>query len=89
MNTARELVRRHLDHPGLLDRVADEDDLVGAGVNSGELIRVALACEDLLGRPLDDAELACLTSVRAVAGLLGTTAPDPDPAPAPAPEGAR
>lgn len=70
MSHARTLVRDHLDHPALLDRVGDDDDLVAAGVNSGELIRVALACEEQLGRPLGDEELADLTSVRAVECLL-------------------
>ncbi|KUJ69007.1 hypothetical protein ACZ90_14230 [Streptomyces albus subsp. albus] len=71
MSLARTLVRESLDHPALLDRVADDDDLVGSGVNSGELIRMALRCEEQLGRPLDDEELAELTSVRAVAALIG------------------
>jgi hypothetical protein len=70
MTAARDLVRAHLDHPALLDRIADGDDLVAAGVNSGELIRVALACEERLGRPLGDEELSDLTSVQAVADLL-------------------
>jgi len=80
--TARGVVRQSLDHPALLDRVADSADLVGAGVNSGELIRVALRCEELLGRPLGDEELADLTSIGAVADLLAG-------APAAAAEGAR
>jgi acyl carrier protein len=79
---ARALVRQCLDHPALLDRVADDADLVGAGVNSGELIRVALRCEELLGRPLGDEELADLTSIGAVADLLAGQ-------PAAAAEGAR
>jgi acyl carrier protein len=79
---ARGVVRQSLDHPALLDRVADDADLVGAGVNSGELIRVALRCEELLGRPLGDEELADLTSIAAVADLLAGQ-------PAAAAEGAR
>ncbi|MER5733829.1 AMP-binding protein [Streptomyces sp. NPDC002138] len=76
MNTARTLVRSSLDHPVLLDRIGDEDDLSGAGVNSGELIRLALACEDHLGRALGDEELAGLTTVRAVAELIGELVPE-------------
>ena len=84
MSTARTLVRANLDHPALLDRIADDDDLVAAGVNSGELIRVARACEERLGRPLGDEELADLTSVRAVADLLQEPAAAGQPATAPA-----
>ena len=70
MTTARAIVRESLDYPALLDRISDDEDLVGAGVNSGELIRVALRCEQHLGRPLGDEELADLTTVRAVADLI-------------------
>ena len=69
---ARALIRRHLDFPGLLDQIADDEDLITAGVNSGELIRIALGCEQSLGRALSDAELIGLTSVHAVAELLST-----------------
>jgi len=71
MTDARSLVRASLEHPALLDRVGDEDDLAAAGVSSGELIRLALSLEDRLGRPLEDEELLALTSVHAVAGLIG------------------
>lgn len=77
MDDARALIRRHLDFPGLLDRIDDDQDLVAAGVNSGEMIRVALGCEEALDRPLSDAELSAITSVRSVAGLLaGAPAPE-------------
>jgi acyl carrier protein len=68
---ARELVRSGLDTPGLIDRLGDDDDLMVGGVNSGELVRIALRCEQRLGRALTDDELAGLNSVRAVAELLG------------------
>ncbi|MFF8770076.1 acyl carrier protein [Kitasatospora sp. NPDC015120] len=70
MSTARELVGASLDSAAFLDRLADDEDFSGAGVNSGELIKLALACEEYLGRPLDDEELAELTSVNAVAALI-------------------
>ena len=70
MEQARALIRKCLDYPGLLDRIADDDDLVAAGVNSGEMIRVALGCEDFLDRALTDPELSRITSVRSVAELL-------------------
>jgi acyl carrier protein len=70
MTLARAIVRGKLDHPALLDQIADDEDLVNAGVNSGEIIQVALACENHLDRPLTDAELSRITSVRSVAELL-------------------
>ncbi|GHI86201.1 acyl carrier protein [Streptomyces xanthophaeus] len=74
MSLARTLVRQSLDHPALLDRVSDEASLAGAGVNSGELIRLALNIEQQLGRALDDEELLELTSISAVAELVGKEA---------------
>lgn len=70
MKLAREIVRENLDYPALLDQITDEDDLVNAGVNSGEIIRVALGCENHLDRPLTDGELSRIASVRSVADLL-------------------
>lgn len=67
---ARALIRRNLDYPPLLDRIADDHDLVAAGVNSGEMIRVALDCEQHLGRPLTDEELTRMTSIQQIAALL-------------------
>lgn len=70
MTGARELIRASLDLPALLDLVADDDDLISAGVNSGELVQIAMHCEERLGRVLTDDELAGLSTVRAVAELL-------------------
>ena len=70
-STARAVIGQGLDNPALLDLVADDVDLVSAGVNSGEMIRVAFACERWLDRPLTDDELSRLTSVREVAAVLG------------------
>ncbi|GAA1341407.1 hypothetical protein GCM10009660_27760 [Catellatospora bangladeshensis] len=67
---ARELVQGCLDSPHLLDEVADDQDLLAAGVNSGELILVTVECERRLGRPLSDAELASLATITDVARLL-------------------
>jgi acyl carrier protein len=71
MNAARELIRAGLDMPSLIDHLGDDDDLMTGGVNSGEVVRIALRCEERLGRALTDDELAGLNSVRAVAKLLG------------------
>ncbi|MFB7470635.1 phosphopantetheine-binding protein [Kitasatospora sp. NPDC056184] len=73
MNTARRLVGASLDSATFLNRLADDDDFATAGVNSGELIKLALGCEDFLGRALDDEELANLTSISAVDELIAAS----------------
>ena len=73
---ARELVRGSLDLAGLIDRIGDDEDLVDAGVNSGEVVNIALRCEDHLRRALTDEELARLSTIRAVAELLRTGDPE-------------
>jgi hypothetical protein len=70
MDNARELIKTGLDYPPLLDRIDDHEDLVALGVNSGEMIRIALACEGYLGRRLTDAELAGMTSVWSITAVL-------------------
>jgi acyl carrier protein len=71
MTAARELIRGCLDLPAVLDRISDSDDLLTHGVNSGEVVLIALRCEQTLGRALTDAELEQLDSVVAVDKLLG------------------
>jgi acyl carrier protein len=73
MIDVRELIKESLDYPALLDDVADQDDLIMAGINSGEMVRIALACERYLDREITDEELSRLKSVRAVADLLEQT----------------
>jgi acyl carrier protein len=74
MTDARDLIRASLDLPALLDEITDDEDLIGAGINSGELVQIALHCEEHLGRMLTDDELAGLGTVRAVAALLAENA---------------
>lgn len=70
MTAGRELIRGCLDLPSVLDRIGDSDDMLTHGVNSGELVLVALRCEQALGRALTEAELERLDSVTAVDRLL-------------------
>ncbi len=72
---ARELVAACVDLPGILDSIGDDDDLVSRGVDSGEILNVALRCEQVLGRSLTDGELSRLTSISAVAELVQTAVP--------------
>ncbi|ROO87818.1 hypothetical protein EDD29_5461 [Actinocorallia herbida] len=69
-SAARALIENSVDLAAVVDRLSDDDDLAFGGVDSGEIVRVGLRCEDVLGRPLTGDELAGLTSVRAVADLL-------------------
>jgi acyl carrier protein len=70
MSEARSLIKEGMDYPHLLDRITDDDDLLTAGINSGEMIRIALSCEHHLRRALTDQELSGLGTVAAVAELL-------------------
>ena len=79
VTSARQLVRSGLDLPALLDRIGDDDDLMAGGVNSGEMVRIALRCEQELGRALTDDELAGLSTVRAVAELIEASAMGREP----------
>jgi hypothetical protein len=67
---ARELVRASLDAPELIDQIDDDDDLAASGVNSGERVQLAAACERLLERPLMEEDLLGLTSIRALSRFL-------------------
>jgi acyl carrier protein len=70
MTPARVLVAAVLDSRPLLDRIADSDDLTERGVNSGDLVRIALRCEEQLDRQLSDDELAGLSSIEAIDRIL-------------------
>jgi aryl carrier-like protein len=70
MTEARAVIKAGMDYPHLLDRIEDHEDLVTAGVNSGEMIRIALSCERHLGRALTDEELSRLATVAAVQRLM-------------------
>ncbi|WP_371649210.1 MULTISPECIES: acyl carrier protein [unclassified Streptomyces] len=70
MTDTRQLVSQCLDFPSILDSIGDADDFVSSGVNSGEVIRIALRCEEELGRALSDEELASLNTLAAVRELL-------------------
>jgi hypothetical protein len=72
MLDVRALISGCLDFPHVLDRVSDEQDLVLAGVTSAEMIRIALRCEQHMGRALTDGELDRLTSLKTIAECLRT-----------------
>jgi hypothetical protein len=70
LSHAREVVKDCLDLPALIDQIGDTDELVSAGVNSGEIIRIVQRCEKILDRRLTSDELTGIDSITAVAALL-------------------
>jgi acyl carrier protein len=75
--TGRELLASLLDDPTLVD-VAADDDLLAAGLNSGDIIRLALAIEELTGEPLDDKALSRLYTVAGLEEVLAERLPGGD-----------
>ena len=72
--TGRELLANLLDDPTLVEVAADED-LLAAGLNSGDIIRLALAVEELTGEPLDDQALSRLYTVDGLEEVLAERLP--------------
>ncbi|MFI1563612.1 acyl carrier protein [Streptomyces sp. NPDC020490] len=66
----RRLLLELVDVPGLFDELADDADLLSAGINSGELIRLALAIEERTGVALDDDEMAGLYTIDGIDRVL-------------------
>ena len=69
MDRARELVAE-IAGPGAAGEIGPDDDLVMAGVDSGDLIRLALSIEERYDAQLDADRLAELRTLRALEGLL-------------------
>ncbi len=67
---ARRLVASVLGRRWLLDDLGDHELLGVAGVSSGEMLRVALAVEDAIGRALSDEELSTIGSLCSIAAVL-------------------
>lgn len=70
MTPGRRLLAELVDVPGLFDGLRSEDDLLSAGINSGELIKLALAIEERTGTALDDDELATLYTIEGIDRVL-------------------
>ena len=75
--TGRELLASLLDDPTLVEVAADED-LLAAGLNSGDIIRLALAIEEITGEPLDDRALSRLYTVDGLEEVLAERLPGDD-----------
>lgn len=75
--TGRQLLADLLDDPTLVEVAADED-LLAAGLNSGDIIRLALAIEEITGEPLDDQALSRLYTVDGLEEVLAERLPGDD-----------
>lgn len=58
------------DVPDVIADTPDDTDLVAAGLNSGDLIRLALAIEDQTGAALGDEELPLLHTIEGIDQIL-------------------
>lgn len=70
----RQLLLELVDVPGLFDELPGDADLLSVGINSGELIRLALAIEERTGLPLDDDEMATLYTIDGIDRVLAEAA---------------
>lgn len=66
----RRLLLDVVESPGLVEGLSARDDLLSAGINSGELIRLALAIEEHTGEPLDDELLPTLCTIEGIDQVL-------------------
>lgn len=68
---ARDLLAAILRDPDLVSRLGDDEPMLFAGVNSGDLVRLTLAVEQRLGRPLSSGEVSNMRTLADVDRLLG------------------
>lgn len=66
----RRLLLDVVESPGLVEGLSAGEDLLSAGINSGELIRLALAIEEYTGEPLDDELLPTLCTIEGIDQVL-------------------
>jgi acyl carrier protein len=74
LTPGRELLMEVLDVPELATMIPDEADLIVAGINSGDLIRLGLTIEERTQLPLDDDDLLALQTVSGIDRLLAARA---------------
>lgn len=66
----RRLLLEVVESPSLVENLAAGEDLQSAGINSGELIRLALAIEEYTGEALDDEVLPTLCTIEGIDRVL-------------------
>lgn len=70
MSPGRKLLIEVLDVPDIAATVPLDRDLLLAGINSGDLIRLGLLIEERTKRPLNDDDLLALQTVAGIDRLL-------------------
>ncbi|QKW06899.1 acyl carrier protein [Streptomyces sp. NA04227] len=70
LTPGHRLLLEFLDMPELLEGIERDADLTSAGLNSGDLIRLALAIEEQTGSPLEDDELTALHTLDGIDQVL-------------------
>ncbi|HWO08858.1 MAG TPA: acyl carrier protein [Polyangiaceae bacterium] len=70
----RGLLMEVLDVPELSAQIPDDADLILAGINSGDLIRLGLAIEERTQRPLSDDDLIALQTITGIDRILAERA---------------
>jgi acyl carrier protein len=66
VSPGRKLLLEVLDESSLIREISAEADLIQAGINSGDLIRLGLVIEERTHQPLSDDDLA---EIQTVAGI--------------------
>ncbi|MER0245283.1 phosphopantetheine-binding protein [Streptomyces sp. 796.1] len=70
LTPGHRLLLEFVDLPQLIEGVPGDADLINAGLNSGDLIRLALDLEERTGTPLDDDELGALHTLDGINRVL-------------------
>jgi acyl carrier protein len=70
LTPGRKLLMEVLDVPEISEKIPDDADLILAGVNSGDLIRLGLTIEEKTQLPLSDDELVALQTIEGIDRIL-------------------
>jgi len=74
MSTGRRLLMEILDVPEIVAQIPADADLILAGINSGDLIRLGLTIEERTHLPLSDDDLMDLQTVGGIDRVLASRA---------------
>jgi acyl carrier protein len=70
LSAARQLLLDLVELPDLVAGAAPDSDLISLGINSGDLLRLAVAVEERTGEPLGDEDLASLHTLDGIDQVL-------------------